>query len=75
MVGWLLVFPGQGVAVQVVASQAKTDRGHWEPEVNQMGSRLHQAEGEVPRVLGFRKTDLCRLDPAVRVGAGEVQEV
>jgi hypothetical protein len=84
VVGWLLVFPGQGVAVQgsprseeelcqmdqthlspkvvqVVESQVKTDRGLWEPEVNQMDSRFHQAE--VQRVLGFRKTDLCRLDP------------
>jgi hypothetical protein len=56
-----------------VASQVKTDRGRWEPEVNQMDSRFHQAEAEVQRVWGFRKTDLCRLDPAVRVGRGEAR--
>jgi hypothetical protein len=94
VVGWLLVFRGQEVAVrgsprlavavacqmdqpnlspkveQEVASQVKTDRGHWEPEeARQMDSRFHQAEAEVPRVLGFRKTDLCQLDLVVRVGA------
>ena len=80
MVGWLLVFRGQEVAVrgfprseEVEASQVKTDRGRWEPEANQMDSRFHKAEAEVQRVLGFRKTDLCRLDPAVRAGWGEAR--
>ena len=55
--------------VQEVASQVKTDRGRWEPEeACQMDSRFHQVEEEVQRVLGFRKTDLCQLDPVVRVG-------
>ncbi len=59
---------------QEVASQVKTDRGRWEPEeACQMDSRFHQAEAEVQRVLGFRKTDLCRLDPAVRAGWGEAR--
>ena len=57
---------------QEVASQVKTDRGRWEPEeACQMDSRFHQAEEEVHRVLGFRKTDQCQLDPVVRVGWAE----
>lgn len=58
---------------QEVASQVKTDRGRGEPEANQTDSRFHKAEAEVQRVLGFRKTDLCRLDPAVRAGWGEAR--
>ena len=57
---------------QEVASQVKTDRGRWEPEeACQMDSRFHQAEEEVQRVLGFRKTDLCQLDLVVRAGEAE----
>ena len=53
---------------QEVASQVKTDRGHWEPEeARQMDSRFHLGEEEAQRVLGFRKTDLCQLGPVVRV--------
>ena len=60
---------------QEVASQVKTDRGHWEPEgACQMDSLFHQAAEEVQRVLGFRKTDLCQLDLVVRVVAAEAAE-
>ena len=57
---------------QEVASQVKTDRGHWGPEeACQMDLRFHQAAEEVQRVLGFRKTDLCQLDLVVRVEVAE----